>query len=208
MATPIVLGQIMQIRIITRLDAQVAYNVLHYRCIGFLGVGILPSDFAAAVKTGLTGNWPPIITTPASFRGIGAQQATAPKDGEVYSVANLAGTGGANPLPKQVAGLASIYDGQAGRKHRGRIYFPFPDASAVTPDGVPIAAYKTALQVVMTFLTGPIVVTVGANQSTMALSVFHKLVGTADPVTVGVIRSVFATQRRRGDYGKANVSPI
>ena len=209
MATAIAAGKVYQTRFFCQEVGQVAINVMNWLCITTTGGSAFPIDFANNLKTGMNTLFPPILNNNAYFRGVGCQQSQAPKDAEVYAAAGpTVGTGGATPLPKQCAGLSSLYDGFAGRKHRGRVYWPFASTTLNTVDGIPSTAYMTALAAIKTALTSAIVVTGTGGTATLVLAIFHRLTQTADEVTTWTNRQTWATQRKRGDYGRLNVSPV
>jgi len=204
-----VVGNYYQTRVFTVLDAQTAINVWGWQCTAITGTGVTMAELAANVRAGLATPFPPILTSAATFRGVGAQQAYPPKDGEAYSTAGaLVGTGGAIPLPKQTCGISSIYDGKAGRKHRGRIYWPFPASTANTTDGQPTGAYVTLLEALKTYLGAGILVTGAGGTANFTFSLLHRATINGDQIIRIVSRTIWGTQRRRGDYGRTNASPV
>lgn len=208
MATPLVLNSILQARIITTLDAQTAYNVSHWKVTLSTGTGVTPLEAITQLRTNLLTAWPAILATLCSWRGIGGQQATVPKDAETFIAGPIAGNSGGVPLPKQVCGVLSFYDGFAGRKHRGRAYLPFPSQSDNTTDGVPTAGYLTRAGAVMTVLSSSLAVIGAGGTAALGPCIFHRLTQTADLIQRQVVRTIWGTQRKRGDYGRTNSSPI
>jgi hypothetical protein len=123
-----------------------------------------------------------------------------------------AGTGGTDALPRQVAGLTAWKTALAGRAFRGRTFWPFPSAAFDTGDGVPTAAAVTAYTNLAVEALNFVTVGDVTNRSIIALVIRNKPVRgvpwTSTPVTVGTTFNKWATQRRRGTFGRANVSPI
>lgn len=115
-------------------------------------------------------------------------------------------------LPKQVCGIVTRLGVFKGRKHRGRIYVPFPDEAANDPtEGRPNAAYLVDLSTYGQAVTDPLAVNNLGHTATL-------LPGHIVEINPGdkqffewvsyVARPYWATQRRRGDYGPKNTSPI
>ena len=119
----------------------------------------------------------------------------------------ISGTITGSITPSQVSGIGTWQTLQAGRGYRGRSYVPFPAASDVDTDYTPKAAYVTRLLTLLTDMFG----TMSANPFVGALGqavinpvLYHRATGGFTNVTNFVARKRWATQRRRGDYGRIN----
>jgi len=126
---------------------------------------------------------------------------------------NGAGTGGAGNLPTQVSGLISWQSVVGGRQGKGRSYVPFPWTAALGATGVPIVAYQTALaDYAGVMQPGFIVPNVGSGGGTLNLKLCtHYTVGIPTrpfPFDTFSVPPAFATQRRRGFFGRQNRAPI
>lgn len=107
-------------------------------------------------------------------------------------------SGGAAPLPAQVQGLVAWNTSivRRGRFLRGRSYIPGADEALNTASGVPSAAYIGVLNNYITAMLAT-----GATAST--LQVWGRPTtpggsdGVAGPVSGGVARATWSTQRRR-----------
>jgi hypothetical protein len=155
------------------------------------------------------------------YRGVMVQKIypiPAGKPAVEFTVANAgAGTAGAQQLPRQSCGLIYATTAKAGRAFRGRNYLPFPAAALqnATLDQ-PSAAAVAILGGVATILYGTFVVSVGGVLTTLTPIIFHRKANKAgttvangyDPILNFGGRLLWATQRRRGDYGRQNNSPI
>jgi hypothetical protein len=117
-------------------------------------------------------------------------------------------------IPNQVSGLVTKLTGSAGRKNRGRMYIPFPsvaDQDAVSQQ--PTANYVTDIAAIATGIgvNAPFTFACGAgNTVTLAMLVYN--FKASPPATViatnaFIARPRWATQKRRGDYGKPNAFP-
>lgn len=117
------------------------------------------------------------------------------------------GTAGASALPKQCSGIISKYGAVSGQEHRGRVYVPFPSESDNSSLGAPENAYVTRLRTLRDFLFTNQVLTLSVIPLiaiTLAPRLYHRTDGTHEQVVTSLARQKWATQRRRGDYGKVN----
>lgn len=126
------------------------------------------------------------------------------------------GTVAGTQLPRQSAGLSSWQTSFRGRHYRGRTYWPFPPTAFDTGDGLPTAAAITAYEALAAgILSYQLNVATGAI---FALAVFSRPRIFPPPKPPQVYQTTliqshstalkWATQRRRGSFGRANVSPI
>jgi len=124
-----------------------------------------------------------------------------------------------NPLPSQTRGLVSWKTDNAGRSYRGRNYIPFPSAGDNTATGVPSAGYKVGLAAIASqWGSGQFNFGDGVNTARWLPEIFHrnapkppavlplKFSGTA--ITAAVVGDFWATQRKSGGYGRANIPPF
>ncbi len=108
-------------------------------------------------------------------------------------------------MGRQLCGMISWRTLFAGPANRGRTFFPFPCTDEDSVGGVPTIAYETILNNIATALAGPIAFGAGGMA---VLGVYHRVSRTTSPIDDWTIQRKFATQKRRGSYGRANVSPI
>jgi hypothetical protein len=129
---------------------------------------------------------------------------------------NGVGTAGAVHLPKQTCGLISYVDGLSGRAHRGRMYVPFPSSADNVADGVPTVGYVVNLGALLTALLVPIIVVGAGGNTTIQPGLYHRAKVGPPPVPQSITilsgpptpSTLWATQRRRGDYGRPNRAPL
>jgi hypothetical protein len=120
------------------------------------------------------------------------------------------GTGGANALPLAVCGLGHLRSGGIGRSGRGRAYLPFPSTAFATPaTSEPTAAYITAATTLLENLATIEEFGSGGNVADVDLIVFNRNAafagGNPGPaVTTWNVSPLWATQHRRGDFGRTN----
>lgn len=119
------------------------------------------------------------------------------------------GTAGAIAMAKQTAGLIGLYTAFIGKKNRGRQFVPFPSTTSDAGNGLPTAAYGIDLANLALQLRTNISLTVGADTVQFDPVIWNKLTPGSNLIVVtGTPRTTWATQRRRGDFGRANQSPI
>lgn len=156
-----------------------------------------------------------LICTPAIYNGVVGTRnklyGLAPFPADVVSAANVGpGTAGATPLPKQAAGVLSLYTPFQGPRSRGRMYIPFPSASDTTTSGVPTASYVTNMRTfAVNFVIAQNFTGVAGGTATALACLVDKGPPLRNPfITTFIARDKWGTQRRRGDFGRLNASPV
>jgi hypothetical protein len=202
-------NDIWEVRVVTQQVNQIALNVLHYQVTAQVGADQSPLAVATRMNTWVRNEYIAMMTNTASYQGIYAQKIRPLPASAPASFTNSApGSAGSQALPSQTCGLISIRGALAGRHNSGRTYIPFPDeADSINPN-VPTAGYLTNAAVLMGVLAGPVTVTTGATNATLAQVIYNRTTGTAVLVTEGRVRPGWATQRRRGFFGASNRSPL
>jgi hypothetical protein len=163
-----------------------------------------------------------MMNNQVSYRGVEVQRVwPLPVIDAESTVANAgAGTGGAQQLARQTCGVISSTTLYAGPPYRGRLYLPFPAAALqdATLD-VPVAGYLANALTVAGYIWQQNVVVGGGNSATLLPVIWHGKYGypARTPPIVPYsftyisgfnVQSRWGTQRRRGDYGRPNRSPI
>lgn len=115
----------------------------------------------------------------------------------------------ANPLlPTQVSGLISLYTDTLGKTGQGRVYVPFPWAGANDTNATPTSAYMTGLNTLGTFFaTNRTVAGVGVSANIMPV-LYIPGGAPPKPIIRAIARDAWATQRRRGAFGRTNGNPF
>ena len=119
------------------------------------------------------------------------------------------GTGGPDPLPRQVAGMftkQTIMPRQAGR---GRFYAPFPCLTDTdVPKDRPNAGYMVRLGLMAGAVLAVRTLAVGADSVTLSPIVMSKS-SPSQSFGIGncVAKQLWATHRSRGDFGRPNQLP-
>lgn len=205
-------GDIFEFRLFTSFNEQIAINVLHYKEQTPTNPFALDhNSVLAAIATAIEPVFIDCVTADATYEGCTLQRIFPTVAPVVTNVlGSAAGDGGATPTGRQLSGIITKRTVIAGRRGRGRIYVPFPAADTVTDDtGMPTAAYVALLQELADEMEDEQTVSVGADTLGFKPCVYNRDDPAASPlITTCLARSKFATQRRRGDYGRANSLPF
>lgn len=204
----------MSVRVICRLGDQIAENTFLYSFSNVIGT---PTDQDAIddISAVLGNHVKACMSSAAEFRGcVGQLIQPLAKLRQVISIVEQGvGDVAGDPLPKQICGIITRHTIFAGRHHQGRVYVPFPsethnDAAL----GRPNIAYLGALGSYAGDMWTTINVVNGGNQcDAVPYRVFQS--GTPPQTfsfayTGAIARDYWGTQRRRGDFGPKNISPI
>lgn len=191
--------------------AQVGINVVHYRCVAIAGGGTVPfilDNLAASFSQPVAANYAVLLPNICAFLGTEAQKISptvSVSDGSDDNAAQ--GTIDDDPLPNQVAGLIRWRTSVAGRSGRGRIYVPFPtELDSATP-GRPDPVYVGNLDDLANAMLGTTSVTDGSEVMTVALHLWSPTLEQSFAITDVIGMPKWATQRRRGDFGRLNALP-
>lgn len=160
---------------------------------GFVG------DYSTVLK--------PLLSTGATYYGsqlylmnpIGA----APRPDSDKTGAGV-GTLGAGLIPSQACGLIAWYTDLLGKHGQGRTYIPFPAPAGNDTNGTPTTGYMAALDDYASLVGNNVVLNDGTVTATFNLVLYAGGPATALLVDDGVPRDAWATQRRRGAFGRAN----
>lgn len=190
-------------------DDQAALNVLHLKCTATVGGPFTESDVANAIAAYYTSRYVGLLNNNAYFNGVTLRRWLSPGWGAYYYKAlRVQGLAGADALPRQDAGIISWRTPISGRRGRGRSYVPFPAEADNDTTAIPGATYMSNLASLANRIitTGALVIT-GANVATFNLVIYSRDLGTFEQVDHFVTPRKWATQRRRGSFGRPNRIP-
>ena len=226
MSNALGLGNLVQLRVWCADSEQASVNTFWY-VVGAAGPpAATDQDTADQVETAVAGGMKPLIANTALFRGVEVQlhDPTPPPPTSMSGYGALfsavfqnahagAGTAGAVGLPRQTCGLGSFQTGRAGAVGRGRWYAPFPSDTDNLGNGQPTAGYATRLESMTAFFAAGISVAVGGRTATLVRILLHRrnkagVWPLPSPVLTHSTSAFWATQKRRGDFGRANKSPV
>jgi len=211
-------GDFIRVRFWASDGNQAAVNTTDWVVVNDDGTNLTDQNVADFFDTTVSPSYFPLLNNNATYRGVQAIKWLVPS--AVPAVANLnthVGTGGATACPTQVSGLIQWHAASAGRKYRGRNYIPFPATAHVATDGSPSAAYIALLQTFAAWMgidnyppdSGP----GGFGQIRQVIVHGGKAPPVAgaqipSPVIQATVSARWATQRKRGMFGRLNTSPV
>lgn len=210
MPTALNVGDIVQLKVACNCTNQLGLSVRQYTVVTISGgVGVTDADFCSAMDTAMAPVYKPWLGNDASYYGTNAQIINrTPKPISVTASSSTGpGTASNGSLPGQVSGIITLRTNSVGRSYRGRVYVPFP--ATVWNDlvlNVPTAAAKVLLGAIAVEYGLSRIVTSGGSTATLVPIIRNKL-GTVPFITSVLSRGAWATQRRRGNYGRPNAYP-
>lgn len=204
------INDIYQVKAVAFDTDQLGLNVRHYVVVAATAPEPTRVQIAQQFYTAMNAIYGPMLNNNATFRGFAVRFIwPGPVSVEDHSTgAAIAGTAGAISAPRQTAGLIKLSTGLAGRTGRGRIYVPFPATASVQLDGSLGPAYTTNLATLAGAWSAQVVVPNGAGSITLQPIIWHRSTHTFSLVTGAIPRTVWATQRRRGGFGRTNLMPF
>lgn len=218
MATVIPTGELIRVRFWVQDGDQAAVNTIYYLTTGANTGGLTDQEACDSLQIQYNPLYVAVLNNNAEWRGVQMQIVTEPPLIPVFNNSNpLVGTAGAIALPKQTCSLVQYQSNFAGRKYRGRIYIPFPASADTSLDGKPSASYLTRLLDIQTQLANTSFLNdTGGTKFIAVQQVIPHFLRKGDPgpelpptaVASWTISSRWATQRRRGAFGRQNISPI
>lgn len=206
------IGSVIRCNVYCTIAGQTSVGTHKYQMTSITGSSTFSSAaLLAELDSIFSTNMPPLLSNNANYYGIQLYLdnpiGPAPRPDSSNLLAGP-GTGGAGLLPSQAAGLISWYTATLGKSGQGRTYVPFPPPDANDADGTPTAAYITALDTLAFSIRAPKVIVDAGITGTFEHVLYAG--GIATPVLVidSTQRNAWATQRRRGAYGRANANPF
>lgn len=190
---------------VNRTATQLGLNVRHYQLMSSSGTGPTLGDLATALETAIGAQYKAVLNLLATHQGIYVRRvAPLPISAPCWDV-SLAGVGlGTGDLaPKQTCGLISWFTARGGRSGRGRTYIPFPGEVNSDANGRPLQAYIDGMSNIAAVWFSLRTIA-GPNGGTFWPVLFHKSTLSCTPLTALKVRDKWATQRRRGDFGREN----
>ena len=206
------INDLYQQRTVTYSNQQAGINIRYWKVDSFTGTEATPAQCATALDALVAPAYKPLLVASATYRGVGFRRITGVKTIQYYTTANTGvGTVAGDQLPTQVSGLITFYSTTPGRSGRGRFYVAFPGEADNTATANAQATYVTRLTTLGNIFAISLVAP-GTGGSTTLIPVLYnrKTTGTIPLFPGGTVypHSTWATQRKRGGYGKTNILPF
>jgi len=210
MSTILANGDLIEARVVTK-DASGGenLNVYHY-LISSVAASCLDTDFAVVFDAMAAPLYKQVMSSNCFYDGVQVAIINRPiQPAPVASAAHSgAGTVAPTSAPTQVAGIISWVTALAGPRFRGRNYIGNLWATAVTAAGFPTAGYLTLIGNLASGVATFNSVVNGGRSCSCALGIVHRITNAFTAVVSFLLPAKFATQRRRGNYGKNRTPPI
>lgn len=220
MANTFVIGDYVQLTVYSLCNNQVGINDYWFEV---TAAGVSPAtdaDFATYMAT--VGSIPTLYKAVQSldsqYYGLGVRirRAGSPTFPMSTNITGQGvGTASGTNLPTQTTGILSFQTEFVGRAYRGRAYIPFPASGFITGAGLPTAAYVAAVNAIGASVVALQTPSAGGRTASLNSVLWHRR--RAGPpvvpesvtfVTSYTAKTLWATQRRRGDYGRLNAPPF
>lgn len=210
MAIALQVGDILAISTVCTCGGQEAINTFHYLCTAIGASPATDADCVQLLDTRIATDFKGILPSQSHYNGtLGGIITRSPPPVKQQSVSGAgAGSNGTLPLPKQCAGITSWYTNSSGKAFRGRTYWPFLSSNWAGTNGEITSAAATAIDLCAADVQGMSTVSASGRTATLAYVIYHRKTKDTTPIITRLTRTVLATQRRRGDYGRPNTPPI
>lgn len=207
MATLINEGDVWQVEVLTKAQEQLGVNVLAFVCTETDNVAS-DESMAQAAEARFAPLYKALMSVGAAFSGVRVRKMfPVPMPVPTTSgVLSGAGTVPGDILPRQVCGLIKKWTILAGRANQGRVYVPFPSEADSGNTGYPTTDYLTRLQALATAYANGFDADPGGTNCFMSPCLINKDFPAQIPlVSAATARNAWATQRRRGTFGRPNI---
>ncbi len=214
-------GNFVQLRIWAEMPAafQAGVNSCWYVVSSVGASAATDSDFATVMDGVLAPVYKPALNNSANYKGVQAiiHSPTPPYPAlalPAFSIAGFgAGTGGAVPMPKQVTAIIGFLSDRPGPSGRGRIYVPFPPQDGDNGSGAVSGPFGLVLDAIGNELEVGRSLSVGGRSAVLVRAIVHGpdkdgVYPLPSGVTDHRVDGFWATQKRRGSFGRQNFSPI
>jgi hypothetical protein len=88
------------------------------------------------------------------------------------------------------------------------MYVPYPSNTYLSSNEFPTSAYVTALGVFAAALNGIATIGSGGDNAVVTHVLFNRVTKATEEILSWIPRQAWATQKKRGDFGKLFSSPI
>lgn len=210
MAQNLAVNDIIKAQLWTSDSEQASVNTFHYRVNSITGSIPTLSDFLEQWLTAGAATYRACLCASAHFDG-GLAQIIKPLP-LFTAIKSLTGQGnGAVVEPamsRQTAGLLSWKTPLAGPGGRGRTYIPFPGTASSSGLGIPTNGYVSDILAFAVAISAFDTVTVTGGTATVKIGIQQSKTGNFVEYNDVVANQKWATQKRRGSYGRPNFSPV
>lgn len=205
-------GDVYKVRMVNYTNQQIGLTTFY--AVETVATALMPDAslrIASLMDVALSATMKAWMSPSASYRGVDCRLVSPTLGLPNIAIGNDGpGAAAGSNLPQQVSGLIASYSNPPSRRMRGRFYIPFPSDTWSDLNGYLNAAGVAALQNVQSVIAATIVAG-GVDPGQWQVQHRYKS-GPATFAYTSIIyytsRDRFATQRRRGQYGRRNIPPF
>lgn len=210
MAQVLATNMLVKLQIWSHDSEQAAVNTFHYKVTSVGGTPGTLEDLAADWSATVVPSYKVLLNQQVFVDGvIGQIVFPLPLHIAVKDISQNGNAGGAaNGAARQAAGLIAWRTPLAGAGGRGRTYIPFTGDGDSTGIGIPNAAYITNAGIFAVAVSTYTTFTVAGRSANVVFGVKARNSSTFTIIDAGNVVSKWATQKRRGSYGRPNNSPF
>lgn len=203
-------GDIIETACVCYGSSQNMINVLHWRVQTVTPTEPTAQEKANAISTFMATQLKSMLSGTASYKGLKYRLlAPTPTSVIISTTSSGVGTRTGDALPSQVCGLLSLRSSVAPPRVRGRLYLPQPVEADNQTSGVPSTTYVTDATTFGAGVFSTHTLTGAGGSCTIIPVIYHRAPPAAfyliDQV---IVRTAWATQRRRSAINRADVSAI
>lgn len=200
-------GDIYRVGFFCRLMDQESLNVRHFAVTALTGTPTT-QNLADDISTFFGPLYKALLCGSASYQGLKLYR-IAPGTPTIDISVQIAGggSGGNDPLPAQITNCATLRSDEPGRKNRGRIYIPFPSTDDSENTGtlaVPTDDYCGLVTTLVTNMVGLNIFGSSGHTVSVKWALWSPTEGIHADLTSYSVKKLWATQRKRGEYGRVN----
>lgn len=211
--TALTVGDITETQVVCYTSTQVAVHTLYHKVLVLAGAPVCTTkDLAKAMDDALAPLLKLVLSPAATYYGV-QSRVFFPVNSDRWAVSLLhtgVGTVGTDPLPSQTTGLLKLEGDVLGKAGSGRWYLPFPPATYNDSAGSPLVAYLNAGDNIGTFITTDLALTStpAGGTGTLRSCLVNRTTKVTNFITSARTLDAWATQRRRGAFGRLNTRPF
>lgn len=203
-------GDLLEVRFICRFDNQISINVRHYEIASETPGAVSSLDIADSLSQAFAPLYQACLADRAQYRGCGVRKIRPiPVEAEVLSALGQGpGLVVGEALPRQICGLISFRTNSTDVARRGRLYVPFPSEVDNEASAFPGVQYQANLTILGTTMAALAFAGAPGQETTLAPHIKAGATDNSHLITGFIVRPLWATQRRRGDFGAINPPPV
>lgn len=207
---PVAVNDKLEIKAYCALGDQVGINVRHWTVSATTGGSLTEQQVADAYSQQLAPIMQSLISAYSKYLGVTLQTISiTPKPAAVISTAGQGdGSNGGAHLPKQTCGFLRLKTAGSGRKSRGRVYTPFPPHLLTNTEGEPNPDMIDHLNALGNFYASSRGFVVGGATVVISPVIRNRAANEYSAVVNFETVPKWATQKRRGDFGRQNPIPF